>query len=117
MNMAEVDIDNFKNEDYRKFYFIMTPNGFKKVNDYKDEGKQHCFKISFDSFETIVTNKVLFQYSEDVWTTSDKIKVGDKVKVYDEELEVKSVEEVNDIDCCSIVVEDDQYYLDGLVTK
>lgn len=117
LNMEEVDIDNFKDEDYRNTHLIMTPNGFKKVTSFEDKGKQHSFKISFGGFDVIAVDKHEFKTSEDKWITIDKVKVGDKLKVFDSESEVISIEDNNDIECCAITIEDGEYYLDGLISR
>jgi hypothetical protein len=35
----------------------MTPNGFKKVIEFNEEGLQHCYKINFDNFSIIASDK------------------------------------------------------------
>lgn len=117
MNMGEVDISKFGNEEFKNANMVMTPTGFKKVVDYKEEGLQHCFELKFDGFNTIMSDKHQIQLANGDWTTIDNIKVGDKVKVYDEELEVKTVTQVGDINCCSFTVDGGEYYLDGVVSK
>ena len=45
MNISEVEINKFSDEDFRNSNLIMTPTGFKKVLEYKEEGLQHCFEL------------------------------------------------------------------------
>lgn len=117
LNISEVDISKLEDEKYGKQYLIITPSGCKRIISYKDEGKQNCLKIIFDNFETIITDKQEVQLSNNQWVTADKLKVGNWVKVFDEEKAITAIETVNDVDCCSITVEGDEYYLDGVITK
>ena len=110
-NMAEVNVSKLSTDDFKKSHLIMTPNGFKRIFGYNDEGVQHCYQINFSGFSTIVSGDKEFKNNKDEWVKVSDIKVGDKFKVYDEEGEVISIEEIDDVDCCSIIVEDDEYYL------
>ena len=115
-NLSEVTIEQLSNNNYRNTHLIYTPNGFKKVLDYKTIDLQHCYKISLETFETVVGDKVQYQVG-DKWVTVDKLKIGDKIKVFDEEQEVKNITEVGDFNCCSITVEGNEFYLDGVLSK
>lgn len=117
MNMEEADIKEFANDQYKNTHLIMTPTGFKKVEEFVEEGLQHCYEIKFKGFNTIATDKKSFKNKSGKWITADKVKVGDILKVFDDECEVINVTEVGDINCCSIVVEGDEYYIDGVVSK
>ena len=116
LNMEEVEIANFSDQEYQKTHLIMTPNGFKKCSKYKDKGLQHSFKIEFNSFITIATNEQQFQLNNDVWVTGEELKVGDKLKVFDGESEIIDISNNGDVECCNITI-DDSYYIDGIVTK
>ena len=117
MNIKEVEISKFSDEDFRNNNLIMTPTGFKKVLEYKEEGLQHCFELKLNGCNNIASDKHKIQLQNDTWITLDKVKKGDKVKLFDENVEVTAVNEVGDYNCCSIVVDGDEYYLDGVVSK
>ena len=117
VNMEEIEISKLSDEKFRNSHLILTPTGFKKILEYKEEGLQHCYEFKFEGFNTVTTDKHLSKNFNDEWITTDKVKVGDKLKVFDDELEVKEINEVGDINCCSIKVDGDEYYLDGVITK
>ena len=116
MNIEEVDIKSLENEEYRQTHLVFTPNGFKKCKDYKDVGSLNFIKINFNSFSTIVVPEHKFQLISEKWVTAKKVKVGDKVRVFDGEAEIISKENIDNIDCCEIDI-NSSYYLDGTVSK
>lgn len=115
MNIEEVEINKFEDKDYRKTHLILTPNGFKKCKNYKNVDKQKCIKVSFRSFDTIVNENHEFQLNNK-WVKITQLKIGDRVKVFDEEKEIISIENIDNIDCCDINI-DGSYYIDGVVVK
>lgn len=116
-NISEVKVERFGEEPFKDTRWIYTPNGFKKVLDYKTVDLQHCYKITFKNFSTIAGDTHQFQLTSGKWITADKVKVGDKLKGLEDEEEVTAVAEVGDYSCCSLTVEDGEYYLDGIVSK
>ena len=115
--MMEVEVCKFSDEDFRNDYLIMTPTGFKKVDGYEDLAKQNCITISFgDSFNTTVTSGHKIQLENGTYVTVDKLKIGDKIKMYDDVVEVTDITDKSDVDCCAINLEGDEYYLDGTVS-
>lgn len=115
MNMTEVEISKFSDEDFRKTNLIMTPNGFKEVSEYTDLGKQECLTISFGDITTIVTNGHKIQLENGVFTIAEKLKVGDKVKMFDGVVTITNITK-SENNCCSISVNDNEYYVDGTVS-
>lgn len=114
MNIEEVKISKFEDKEYRKNHLILTPEGFKKCNSYKDSGKQNCIKINFNSFSTVVVPDSKLQLDNDKWVVAKKLKARDMLKVFDSEDEIISIETINDIDCCDINI-DGNYYNDGII--
>lgn len=116
MNIEEVEAKFLENEEYRQTHLILTPTGFKKCKDYKDSGSLNCIKINFNNFSTVVVPEHKFLLTNEKWVTAKKIKVGDKIKVFDSEAEIISKEDINNIDCCEINI-NNSYYLDGVASK
>lgn len=116
MNIGEVDIQNFEDKNYRQNHLILTLDGFKKCKEYKNLGFQKCLKINFDNFDTILVNDSKIQLSNKKWIDINKIKIGDKLKVFDGEEQVISLETIDNIECCNIDI-DGSCYIDGIILK
>lgn len=116
MNISEVDAKSLEDEEFRNSHLVLTPNGFKKCEGYIDTGSQYCFKISFNSFSTIIPNKRKLQLANDEWVSINKLKVGDKLKVFDSDDEIISIEKIDNIECCDINIKG-SCYIDGVVIK
>lgn len=117
INMSEADIGKLGDEEFRNTHLIMTPTGFKKVDSFTNEGEKPCIKIKFENYYTNITSDSQIQLADRSWVKVSELKVGNKIRNYDGQAEITDIKDIGNVDCCSITIEGDEYYLDGVVTR